>query len=304
VSAGPSIAVVGVGAIGGAVAAALGDAGHAVRLCVRTPFERLERAMDGVKHEYAHPVETRPEAMGPVDWVLLCTKAHQTEGAAAWLDRLIGPGTRVAVMQNGVEHAEHVARWVPPERVVPCVMVLPVKAEVPGKVAQPRPGTVQVPDTEGGHALVALFDGQDALAFEPTADFASALWSKLVLNAVGGAICALAIKPLAAVAAPEVRELAIALIEEVMAVGEAEGARFPEGYAERTVDHFAGPIGEHWTSMAADRRDGRAMEWEARNAVVGRIARRHGIATPLNDAMTALLALADAPPRGRFVSGR
>ena len=36
------------------------------------------------------------------------------------------------------------------------------------------------------------------------------------------------------------------------------------------------------------------MEWDARNAVVGRIARRHGIATPLNDALTAVLALADS----------
>lgn len=35
------------------------------------------------------------------------------------------------------------------------------------------------------------------------------------------------------------------------------------------------------------------MEWEVRNAVVGRLARRHGIATPLNDALTALLQSAD-----------
>jgi 2-dehydropantoate 2-reductase len=36
------------------------------------------------------------------------------------------------------------------------------------------------------------------------------------------------------------------------------------------------------------------MEWEARNAVVGRLGRRHGIATPLNDAITTLLRLADS----------
>jgi ketopantoate reductase len=34
-------------------------------------------------------------------------------------------------------------------------------------------------------------------------------------------------------------------------------------------------------------------EWEVRNAVVCRYGRRHGIATPLNDAMTALLKAAD-----------
>ena len=36
------------------------------------------------------------------------------------------------------------------------------------------------------------------------------------------------------------------------------------------------------------------MEWRVRNEVVGRLARRHGIATPLNDAMSSLLALIDA----------
>ena len=42
-----SIAVVGAGAIGGALAAALGDAGHVVTLCDRIPFEKLKRTLDG-----------------------------------------------------------------------------------------------------------------------------------------------------------------------------------------------------------------------------------------------------------------
>lgn len=40
-----SIAMVGAGAIGGAVAAGLGDTGQSVTLCVRTPFEKLEREL-------------------------------------------------------------------------------------------------------------------------------------------------------------------------------------------------------------------------------------------------------------------
>ena len=88
-------------------------------------------------------------------------------------------------------------------------------------------------------------------------------------------------------------DLAVALVDEVMAVGRAEGASFPDTFAADAIAYLRGPVGEHWTSMAQDRRDGRPMEWEARNAVVGRIGRRHGIPTPYNDALTALLALAD-----------
>ena len=43
--------------------------------------------------------------------------------------------------------------------------------------------------------------------------------------------------------------------------------------------------------MAADRRDGQPLEWEVRNAVVGRIGRRHGIATPVNDLIATLLSV-------------
>jgi 2-dehydropantoate 2-reductase len=83
-------------------------------------------------------------------------------------------------------------------------------------------------------------------------------------------------------------------MKEIMCVGRAEGASFPEDFIDKTIDTYRGPIGAHWTSMAADRRDARPMEWQARNAIVGQVGRRHGIPTPLNDALTALLAVADA----------
>ena len=105
-----SIAVVGVGAIGGAMAAALGDAGHAPALCVRTPFRHLSRRLDGETRKYAHRVHTNPGELSHMDWVLLCTKAHQIAGAAHWLRRLIGPDTRVGVMQNGVDHVDRASR--------------------------------------------------------------------------------------------------------------------------------------------------------------------------------------------------
>ena len=77
-----SIAVVGAGAIGGALAAALGDAGHKATLCDRTPFKMLRRTFDGETRQYDHPVVTNPDGLSPVDWLLLCTKAHQVSGAA------------------------------------------------------------------------------------------------------------------------------------------------------------------------------------------------------------------------------
>ncbi len=288
-----TIAVVGAGAIGGALAAALGDAGYRVTLCDRTPFEALRRTFNGDTRLYDHPVIASPEGLEPVDWLLLCTKAHQVPGATPWLERLIGPETYVGVMQNGVEHASRVKSFVDPDRVVPAIMLLPVEAVSPGEIVQRHNGHIQVPESSAGHYLASLFPSDGAVVFESVSDFVSASWAKLAFNAVGGGIGCLILGPLGAVTEPSVRGLATTLFEEVMAVGRAEGAVFPEDFVERTLAQFSS-FPEHWESIAVDRREGRHMEWRARNAVVGEIGRQHGIATPLNDAVTALLALIDA----------
>ena len=119
-------------------------------------------------------------------------------------------------------------------------------------------------------------------------------WPLRALNAVGGAIGCLALQPLGALGERSVNDLVRALFEEIMAVGRAEGAVFPNDFVDETLAKFNGPFAEHWESIAADRREGRDMEWQARNAVVGEKGRMHGIETPLNEALTALLELIDS----------
>jgi len=103
------IAVVGVGAIGGSLAADLADLGkHDLTLCVRSAFDRLVVEHPKGRSQVAAPVVTDSSKVGPVDWVLLATKAHQTEGSAPWLQALCGPTTRIAVLQNGVDHVSRV----------------------------------------------------------------------------------------------------------------------------------------------------------------------------------------------------
>ncbi|MDH3315708.1 MAG: 2-dehydropantoate 2-reductase [Gammaproteobacteria bacterium] len=288
-----SIAMVGVGAIGGAVAAALGDIGRSVTLCVRTPFAKLERTLDGKVITYEHLVLTDPATANPVDWLLICTKAHQTQGAAPWFERLIDSKTRVAVLQNGVDHVERLRRFIGKNPIVPVIIMLPAVATAPGKLRQGRPGTLKVPDSEAGREFAQLFSESDTAKVNLSDDFLSIAWSKLVHNAAGGAVCALALRENGVVAEPSMRGLIVALMREIIAVGRAEGADLSDDLPDEIIARHANELRDHWTSIAVDRREGRRMEWEARNAVVGRIGRLHGIPTPLNDALTALLAAVD-----------
>jgi ketopantoate reductase len=47
------------------------------------------------------------------------------------------------------------------------------------------------------------------------------------------------------------------------------------------------------SSIVRDRIADHPIEWDARNAVVGRIGRKHGIPTPVNDQITALMRLGE-----------
>jgi 2-dehydropantoate 2-reductase len=288
------IAVVGVGAIGGAVAADLaGLARHELQLCSRTPFERLIVRRPDEVSRVAIAATTDPQRASQVDWVLLATKAHQSAAARPWLEALCQPGTGVAVLQNGIDHEERIRPLLAAGvRVLPVVVQLPAEKTAPGEIEQGPGGLLLVADDELGREFAELFDGA-ATRVQPTARFHTQAWWKLVSNAALGGVCALLLRENAAAREPELRELVLSLMREVVAVGRAEGADLPDDAPEKSLDAMLRGAPDHWTSIAVDRREGRAMEWEVRNAVVGRLGRRHGIATPLNDALTALLQSAD-----------
>jgi 2-dehydropantoate 2-reductase len=117
-----SIAVIGPGAIGATVAAWLAqDPTHEVTVCARSPLERLMIDSPSGPIEASPRILVRPDdATGPVDWIMVATKAYDSGAAAPWLEQLIGKGSHVAVLQNGIEHRERFAGLVDPARLVTC----------------------------------------------------------------------------------------------------------------------------------------------------------------------------------------
>jgi 2-dehydropantoate 2-reductase len=291
---GSHIAVVGIGAIGGSIAADLLDLGrHDLQLCTRTPFKALEvRHPAGVSRVEA-TVVTEPSNAHPVDWVLLATKAHQSAGATPWFEQLRGPNTVVVVLQNGVDHEERIAPLLPNGmKILPVVVQVPAEKHAAGKIEQMHSGTLIVPDCKTGHDFAALFEGART-NINISDDFTTQAWWKLLNNAALGGVCALVLRKNGIAADPEIRSLILELMGEVLAVGRAEGAKLPDDAPEKALRMVLAAAPGHWSSITADRRAGRKLEWQARNAVVGARGRKHGIATPLNDVITTLLRAAD-----------
>jgi 2-dehydropantoate 2-reductase len=292
-----SVAVIGLGAIGGVAAGCLAAAGrYDLVACVRQSIERLTLdAPDGTVTLPLHTL-TDPAQANPVDWVLLCTKTHATASTAPWLKALCVPSTRVAVLQNGVDHVARVAPLAGGATVLPVIVYY--NGERLGadhvKLRRGADPDVIVADDDAGRAFTQLFEGTP-LRVKLGKDFATLAWRKLLLNAVASPVTALTLQRQAVLRRPDIKELCLAVLEEAIAVGRAEGARLADDEAARTLATLFTFAGELGTSMYFDRLAGRPLEHEALTGAIVTAGERHGIATPLNRALLALLrAISDA----------
>ena len=286
------VAVIGPGAVGATFAAAAERAGHDVMLCGRraSPAPVVELP-DGGEHALAHAPLSDPAGAGPVPWVLLAVKTHQTAGAANWLGALCDERTTVVVLQNGVEH-EGVGPLVGRGTLVPAIVWCPSEVIAPGRIAQRGPARFRVPVGAAGAGVAGLFGG--AVTVDLVADFHSEAWRKLCLNA-SVAPMVIAGRRAELFRDPEQVELARRLTAEAVAVGRAEGARLDPGLADEIAEQLRGMPGDLGTSMLFDRLAGRRLEWDARNGVIRRLGARHGIPTPVSDVIVPLLAALDQP---------
>ena len=143
-----------------------------------------------------------------------------------------------------------------------------------------------VADGAAGEAFAAFLG--DAAEVAVGGDFAREAWRKLCANAVSG-VMALAGRPAEIFALDDVRAIATALAYECAAVARAEGAPLSDDDADEVITWIGDLPPDAGSSILTDRLAGRELEWEARNAVIGRLARRHDIPTPVSDTVAALL---------------
>lgn len=288
----PNITLIGPGAIGTTLTAWLSQVpAHSVAVAVRTPFESIVLNTPGGTLEAKPRVLTDPSQAQPADWVLVTTKAYDSVAAARWFERSFGPQTRLAVIQNGVEHVERFTPYVDADRIVPVMIDCPATRVAPGRVTQGGPIHIVVPAGTNGADFVRLFAGLD-LDVRETPDFTTAVWKKLCLNSAG-AVSAVLLAPAGIVHHAVTAEVIREIVRECIAVGRARGAVLGDEIADEIVDRMRRGPRDAGNSMLADRRAGRPMEIDARNGVIVRYGREHGIPAPMNALMVALLEAVD-----------
>jgi 2-dehydropantoate 2-reductase len=116
-----------------------------------------------------------------------------------------------------------------------------------------------------------------------------------MVNCAYNAISGLAQAPYAQLAAlPEVRELQRAVVREVVALAEAEGIDLKLAPSLEAMERIAVAMPAQRSSTAQDMARGKPSEIDHLNGFVARRGRELGIATPVNQALHALVKLVES----------
>ena len=290
-----TIALIGPGAIGTTIAAALHEVDRAPLLCGRTAHSQLTLRHDEGEIVVPGPVLTEPTAIQqPVDLVFVAVKTTQVAESAAWLAALCDEKTVVCALQNGVEQKAQLAPLVNGATVLPSVVWFPAQREPDASVwlrAKPR---LTLPDVPQAQRVVEALSGTRC-AVDLSADFLSIAWRKLLQNAAAG-LMVLANRRAGMFSRDDITDLALAYLRECLAVARAEGAVLKDDVPQEIVGNFQRAPADLGTSILADRQANRPLEWNIRNGVIQRLGHAHGIAVPISDVLVPLLAAASEGP--------
>ena len=291
----PSVALIGPGAIGTTIAAALHEVGRTLLLCGRTAHPQLVLRHDEGEIIVPGPVITDPSRVSrPVALVFVAVKTTLVADSAGWLAALCDENTVVCALQNGVEQKPQLEPYVNGAVVVPSVVWFPAQREPDASVwlrAKPRLTLPAIPQA----ARINDALSETRCAVELSADFVSIAWRKLLQNAVAG-LMVLANRRAGMFSRQDITELALAYLRECLAVARAEGASLGDNVPQEIVEGFHRAPADLGTSILADRQANRPLEWDIRNGVIQRYGDKHGIHVPISRVVVPLLAAGSEGP--------
>jgi len=286
------IGIVGAGGVGGFLAAALARSGEEVCLVARgRHLETIRR--QGLCVEM--PDETfcaTPRAVsddpgdfeGPMDAVLFCTKGYDLEEAAERAAPMIGPETLLVPFGNGVGNAETLKKLYPENPVANGAIYIVSHLEAPGKIVVRGKGALVVVGVDGEipqsvERLGEVF-GRAGIKTKVSGRITTDVWKKYLLIAAMATLTSCYDEPMGAVVERHGEELD-AILDEIVAVGRAEGADLGEKDKAKVLEQVGRVPYDSPTSMWLDFRAGGKTELEQLSGYIVRKGEEHGIPTPL-----------------------
>lgn len=311
------IGIFGAGAVGGFLGAKLAAAGEDVHFVARDNQMKAMR-LNGlvVKSEafgntfIAKPqVTDSPEEIGACDVVFLTVKLYDTDAAIAAMAPMVGAGTVVISLQNGLTAHEALVKAFGEERVLGGVAYTMAYIETPGIIQQIGrwgrfvfgrfvPGATargeameeNAPQLRAEMLKDILVDA--GLEASVSNDIRTEIWKKFAYLAPLAGVCALLRRPLGEVLADEdAKRMLTAAIDEVVNVSSKFGVKFEPTLKAHILKMFDAMPPEMGTSMLVDMLYGKRLEVPWLSGMVSRFGHQKNVPTPTHDAIYSALKL-------------
>lgn len=321
------IAIAGLGAIGGLLAARLAAAGHTVSALARgATLAALRehgvrvRSASGAESAQRIAASDSAAALGPQDLVVIALKGPALIDVATTLAPLLGPQTLVLPAMNGVpwwflsadarasaaagaeplasvDPGGRIAAALPLERVLGCVVHLTCSSPAPGVVQHGFGQRLIVGEPSGDpgaasprtRAVCAAL-GDAGFQAEASADIRREVWYKLWGNMTMNPVSALSGALSDAILDDAlVREFILRTMAEAAQIGARIGCPIEQSGEARIA--VTRELGGFKTSMLQDAEAGRPLELDALVGAVHEIGMRLGIAMPNIGALLGLTRL-------------
>ncbi len=227
-------------------------------------------------------------AAGPADLVIVATKYGGLDGAISEMQGLIGSGTVIISVLNGITSEEKLMARFGRDNVLHCVVLGMDAVRAGTKLTYQHTGLIKIGmvNEKQRPALDAVTDFFDraGLAYRVEEDILHALWAKLLLNVGINQTCMVYETDYGgALADDEARASMYAAMHEVIAVAQAEGVSLTEEDFGECVRVLRGLNGSGLPSMRQDALAKRPSEVELFAGTIIKLARRHNIPAPVNE---------------------
>ena len=295
------IAVMGAGAVGAYYGGALTRAGRDVVLIARGEHGEAMRR-DGLSVESnwddydVHPdVALTPEEAGAVDLVLHCVKLYSNAETIPTMHPLMGDGTVILTIQNGVTGGESLADEFGWERVLEGATYIETSIAGPGRILQ----TGNVARIEFGEQDGSVTDRAEqvlsalsvpGIQVAVSSDIRASLWSKMVaIGALGTVVTA------ARASLPEVFEMAggretiRTVMEEIVASGKGNGIKFVNGIVDTKMEDAVAEADEFQSSLQSDFNRGGKLELDDILGAAVKFGQEAGVPMPASTALVMTL---------------
>ena len=307
------IAVIGAGAVGGAIAALLARAGHTVEVTARgAHLEAIwERGihLTGAWGDYVAEVEAGETLTRPPELAILATKAGDARSAIAENVGVLR-GIPLVVIQNGLDSLTNAREEAPRSDIVGGLATFATSYLSPGEITVTTAGALYV-GVAFGDDLPARYAARtlnEALATTVIPNFTGAQWTKLVINQINALPAITGLSVQAVVRIGRLRRLMTASMRECVRIGYANSVRFEklQGLGPKGLRLFSilpvwigqalpalmsariGRVPNPGSTLQSIRR-GQPTEVDYLNGSVVRAAETVGRAAPLNALMVTLV---------------